>query len=695
MDSLKIGEYSGDEHNALLFFNQLKETYASDRQPYEHSWRQAIAAVYGLQVGLDKLDRAYNGLALIESPIMNWKVNGIVSRINRILFNVQPFGRIEDGLVSGTQKKNIVDLWNSFIFDYQMEEIGFKQAYKLFQKNKCIQGTAFAHVSQEYEEEEFSYFNDDEKEKIKVKDNPCFRNLLITEFYSDVSKENINDSQACIYSRSVSMEELKRNEKHQVTEVYELIEPELDGNGNIISEKVIGEEEVKKERGLYHNLHLLEMGASNITPEQQNYVEWLGLTKGETNDFKRALKDTRKTGFVLIDECYGLFPLDGKVQEVLCVIANGTGVIRLEPTPFRHKKFKRPFIRGVYKPIPNCLYGESNVIQGLNLLQELNASRSQASDAKTFSVFPMTYIDLTKSTLNKWDRQIRPGAVIEGNGPMGIDFLAQPYLAQVAINDSMLIQRDLDQLWSLSPVQEGTSDNRLIPQTARGTQQVIAQNDMPLNDIIDNAIENELKPFIEIIYERNIQFKTVDDLKKVWTEDQIKEAGFQVQKNLDNELIILNNNGEEVSMKELVSNVSIKILGNLELSNEISHQMGWERYGQMAMQLPPLARRTDWKFYGEKLLESYGIKDDSEGLWFSDEVVAQIDQEQQNANQQALGQQAEMAEKMRVSGKEDYKFKIETDTESEVVKDQARAAMEMMKNSHEVMIEKVSGEKVA
>ena len=686
-------EFNTEEQEALLYFNNLKNQYSSDRQPWEWGWKQALSAVYGAsQTGTEKLDKVYNGLANIESPIMNIKVNGIVARKNRILIQ-EPIGRIENSLVAVKQKRDLTDLWNSYIFDYQLQEIDFIQAYKMMQKNKTIQGTAFAFVSQEFEEKEFSFFDQEEgegPEMVTIRDNTYFRNLLIEEFYSDVTKPDINESQMCSYSRSVSFESLKADEKRMVTDVFEVVEPELDEQGNVVGETVIGEEEEEREVGLYHNLDLLQTFDGNATPEQVEYTQWLGLNKGNTARFEKANKDTQKTGFIQIDECYGLYPLgeEGKVIEVICVIANGRVIIRLEPTPFKHKKYVRPFIRGVEKPIPNCLYGESNVIMGLNQLQELNASRSQASDAKTFSIFPMTYIDTTKGTLNKWDRQIRPRGIVEGSGPKGIDFIVQPYLGSIALQDSQIIQNDIDQLFSLSQVQQGTSSRAQTPQTARGTQAIIAQTDMPLNDMINNAINNELKPFITMLYERNLVFKDVSDLAKVWTEEQISKAGFKTNKDEEGELSIVNEEGEEVDMKDFLFDINVKILGNLELSNEVARQVGWEKFLNYAQTNPSVARRTDFKFAINKLIETYGIKDDAEGLFFDDETVAEISQEQLEADKKALEAEAQKEEEARTKTKEDYVHKVETDTEGDVVLQQVKNMGKITEDKAEALIEK-------
>jgi hypothetical protein len=645
----------------MHYFLSLKQTYAMQREPYESKWRQANAAVYMID---DQLDKVYNGRAEVNSPIMKWKVKGIASRIARIIFNVPPIGRLESKVqeFQNTPKKNLIDLWNKYIFENQLDAINFKEAYKLFTKMKCIEGTAVAKITQEFETKEVDFFQDGEDpEEVVVKDNTYFRPLLLTEFYSDVSKYDINQSQACIHSTVISVEELRRDAKRTELEEVELVDPNTG--------QVVGTEERKIKTGKYFNLELLEGDGKNLTDQQEEYLSLLGANITQTQTFQKKIKEMKKTGFVQIDECYGKCFIDGKEQEVICTIANGNVVIRMEVSPFKHRRYVRPFVVGRYELVPNCLYGDSNVIAGKNLLEELNASRAQAIDAKTRSISNMWYEDTSKQVV--WDRIWRPNGVVKGIGPNGLQPLLNPYLGSITNESSNLIQRDMDQLWSLSPVQEGTTDSRLIPKTKGGTLAVIQQNDMPLNDIIDNAIEDELKPFIEMLYERDLTFKSVEDLLTVWTPEQIEKAGIT----------------PDTSMRELFFDMNVRILGNLELSNEVAHQNGYMNFINIAQTIPPIAKRLDWTYISEKLLKAFGIKDDAEGIFIDEEIIQQAEQQQAQQAQQAQEQAQIQAEQVdtiqRAKEQEDYRRKVETDTESKLVEMQSEA-----------LIERTTGQKV-
>ena len=594
-------------------FGSLKRQYASDRNSFEKDWEQARAA-YHMD---DTLDKIYNGRAKIQVPAIDWKVNGIVARLNRVLFNVFPVGRYEAIKTKDSIDKNIIDLWNNYVFGYQLGNIEFTKHWKMFNRDKVILGTSVGKVTQEFVVEEFSYF-DDEGEETVTKDDTYFRPILLETFYSDISKDDINESEACIHSTTVRLEDLIASD-------------------------------------IYKNTELLVPTGQNVTVEQLEYLQFMGVTKTGQKLFEKNLQKTRKTGFVQIDECYGRYDLDGDgvAEEVLVVIANESVVIRAEKTPFRHKRYKRPFIVGRYIPIAGQLYGESKVIKGLNLLQELNASRAQATDAKTRSIAPMWWRDTSRGQII-WDGKWTPNGIISGQGSPAVQPILNPYLGSISINDALVIERDLDKLWSLSPAQQGTATRSQLPETARGTAALIEQNEMPINDIIENSAE-ELKIFFEMLYERNLRFKTIEDLQEVIPDNLLRAAGIT----------------DTTQMRELQLEIGAKILGNMEISNDVAVQQGWTNFLQWASSVPPLVRRLDWKAVAEKRLKSFGIRDDADDIWLPEEIVQEIAQQQEQA--QAQAQQDEF---LKASAQ--YEQKKAIDVDAKITEMGAEAQIEAM-----------------
>ena len=179
----KLERYQ-QEQDAIEHFLGLKKTYSDQRQPYEDAWQQALDAVYMRD---DNLTKVYEGRAEVNSPIMKWKVQGIVSRVMKILFNSIPIARIEPTQDS-KMHESVIDVWNRFIFEKQLGDIDFMDAYRLFFKNCAIQGTSVAKIPQIYEKRDITFFPDDEESdtEMVIKDNTYFEPILLTEFYSDV-----------------------------------------------------------------------------------------------------------------------------------------------------------------------------------------------------------------------------------------------------------------------------------------------------------------------------------------------------------------------------------------------------------------------------------------------------------------------------------------------------------------------------
>jgi predicted lactoylglutathione lyase len=596
-----------EENNVVQHFLQLMNKYSNQREHLETDWDESLR-VYFNDSGMDKV---YDGYSNIRIPEADKKVNSVVARVESILFNVNRIGRIEAERTSMIDP-DIVELQNKYIFENQLDDIRFRHNYHIFNLLQTIQGSAVAEITQEYEVKEIN------NQEVVIKDNTFFRPRPLKAFFSDITKANIQDSRANILSTEMSLEEIKRNRKKIVTETFE-VQNEF-GEVTEVTET--------REEGFFFNVDMID--PDGLSYELEDYLQVLGISETSRTEFTTLLNNTKKTGMVSILKCYGLLDLDGNGEkEYLAIIANNNILIRLEETPFKHRRYVRPFVFGVYKPTPLMLYGESNVIKGLQLIKELNASRTQVTDSKALTVFPMTYINTTGGYLD-WDGKWRPGGVIKGVGNNPIQPIVNPNLSDISINDSTLIQRDLDELWAIAPIQQGISDRRYLPETASATNALIAQGEYVLDNIVSQKVENELMPFFEMLFERNLTFKTVDQMAIALTEEEIQRLDLTQAMNMD----------------QLVFIGTVKILGNMKLSKERSTQAGYERLLQLTQEIPNLARRIDYRRLTEKLLESYGIKDDADELFIPEDTVQeQLAQEQ--AAQQAIQQLQQLAQQQQ------------------------------------------------
>jgi len=611
-----------DEAEIVRYFNTLKGIYGRQRNPLEGEWDEALRAYFNS----DDMAKSYEGYANIRIPEIDKKVTAVVSRLESMIFNVTRLGRIE-GLKMSPVDIDIIKLQNKYIFNHQLSEIGFRGEYHQFNLLQAIQGTAVAKITQEYEQRDLG-----DGFVATIKDNTYWRTVPLKTFYSDITKSDIRDSAACIYSTEVSMETLRVNEMRLIENQVEVTNP--DGSTSIrVEETVVGN---------YFNLDLLS--PDNITEEYRQYLNILGISEVGVGKINAEMQKTFNSGIVRIDECYGMYDLngDGIPEEVLVTIANGCILIRAQSTPFKHNRYIRPFIVGRYKVRPNFLYGESNAIKSLPLVRELNATRSMITDSKNFSIFPMLYINVS-STID-WDGVWRPNGVIKGVGPNPISAIINPANPNLGLNDAAMIQRDIDEIWSVSPIQQGQSDRRLLPDTARQTNALIAQNEFPLDNIIINKVESEIKPFIEMLFERNMQFKDPMDILQILDEEEIKMIDVEQLKVLP----------------MLIPFTKVKILGNMKLSQERANREGYERLLGLSQQIPNLARRLDYKELTNKLLGSYGILDDAEDVFIPEESVQAIlkaEQEQKQVVNQLIGQMQQQQQQMQQVAEENQKMR--------------------------------------
>ena len=141
-------------------------------------------------------------------------------------------------------------------------------------------------------------------------------------------------------------------------------------------------------------------------------------------------------------------------------------------------------------------------------------------------------------------------------------------------------------------------------------------------------------------------------------------------------------------MQDLYFDFNIKVLGNLELSNEIAHQNGYMNFLNYASGIPTLAKRIDWQVAGEKLLASFGIKDDAEWLFLDDEIVVETDKQIAQQQQMAMQQAKQMEKQERIEKKiediDKHRAEKQIDTEAKLIVD-----------NHEVLIESLTGQKIA
>ena len=290
------------QNKTLSHFMGLKTQYDNARADWKLLWTNALAAF-----NLDKnklLDESYLSDSKFLSPAMATKLKGVVARKQKIHFNVQPFGRVEDSKIRQSAPKGLVDLINTYIFKHQIPKIKFTQQFRLLEFLQGVFGVGIGYIPHHYEEKELVY--GDGKRKLVISKNDTYLEPRLTgDFYTDPTKLNLQDSEANILEDVVSFEDLKALEKREITTV-ELIEYD-DGT----------KEEVEKKEtiGIYENLDMIKSGNTMTEYQEDVLKQFYYATSNISSNFKtfdrfknkvkKEANQTLKTGMVRIDRCFG------------------------------------------------------------------------------------------------------------------------------------------------------------------------------------------------------------------------------------------------------------------------------------------------------------------------------------------------------------------------------------------------------
>lgn len=159
--------------------------------------------------------------------------------------------------------------------------------------------------------------------------------------------------------------------------------------------------------GLYQNLEAIEMPTSGEVmpdPHQQHRRQAMGQQV-------ESLSTSLQAPTIELLEAWGDFTVgDQLYRNHVCVVANGSTVIRFEPNPFLNGK--KPFVFTTLTPVPNELYGIGAIEKVLSLQHAINTLTNQKLDVINISINnPFTYL-VGDEVFDPETIVTRPGALI-------------------------------------------------------------------------------------------------------------------------------------------------------------------------------------------------------------------------------------------------------------------------------------------
>ena len=204
-------------------------------------------------------------------------------------------------------------------------------------------------------------------------------------------------------------------------------------------------------------------------------------------------------------ERWGEFDLkdDGHMVECVIVVANGRTVLRVEENPFDHQE--RPYVFNRYTPIPGELYG-IGVIQPIrSLCYEVNDTRNQLMDHKTFALNPMFIVgagagvDETTFTARRgglWSvnnvNQIKPVEIPEG-------------AAMVAMQTEGILRASIEDATGATSLMGGGDPGRIEKATV--FTGLIEEGNVRLRRVVEGITAEAIVPMLQMFWALEQQYR--------------------------------------------------------------------------------------------------------------------------------------------------------------------------------------------
>ena len=208
---------------------------------------------------------------------------------------------------------------------------------------------------------------------------------------------------------------------------------------------------------------------------------------------------------------------DDDMVQAVTIVANHRIILKLEPTPFWHNRM--PYLACPYIPKENELPGIGVAQIAQPMQEELNDTRNQIMDHKTFSIMNM-WLKTRSSGIQNKDLRIRPQGVIHTNDINGLKALQPPPLIPMAIGVENLSKEDIRQSTGAMSNLQGiaqpgvgsATESALINRESMGRLAMVAE-------LYGRLI---LKPLLAMVESLNYQYYNTDKVIKIIGPDGIK-----------------------------------------------------------------------------------------------------------------------------------------------------------------------------
>ena len=268
-------------------------------------------------------------------------------------------------------------------------------------------------------------------------------------------------------------------------------------------ERTEGQLRAMERRGVYANVgELLRKQPGSSSDSSANL---------DARNHDAGLESSAPSGKYVIYEYWGRFVLPrevgGKVvnEECEAVITLGENavVLRVQRNPFWHGR--RPYVAARWDSVEGEFYGISAIEPVAKLQLEINDTRNQTMDARTFALNPVLLAG-QQSGLKEGDLILYPGRTLQPTDINQIKPLDIPDVTQTGLEGESRAKDDMDEASGMNDVLSGQANINRTPGTSVST--MVDESSVPINGVADNMWDEAFAPYLKMCWSLNEQFQT-------------------------------------------------------------------------------------------------------------------------------------------------------------------------------------------
>lgn len=313
----------------------------------------------------------------------------------------------------------------------------------------------------------------------------------------------------------------------------------------------------------WHHPRLSELGLSQ--PQPKGIIMPPGVTRPEE-------KTKQGTADVELLEAYGGYAENGKLENKLFTIANRSVLIRDEANPFWHGR--NPFIRAVFKPVLNELFGRGVPELVMGLQNELNDKRNQRLDNVNLCLQKiLTYVeDAIEPEIIK-NFVFKPGGKMPVRDINALKWDSPQDVTMSAYKEEELIVHDIQETTAATAHLMPSASTGDLHRTASGIAMLSGMAGEKLKPVIRLIEEMGIEETVEMIHLLNQQFITDERIIRILGKD---------------------NKYPSVTPKEISHNFDFICFGSTSMMQKETRINQLLRAIELSAKIPEAQQATDW-----------------------------------------------------------------------------------------------------